>query len=135
MIDSVWAAHPGKLFLLIFKAGVGLFQNAAADVMRSGAAECKYTAALKVENLAAHQMKNRVCNFVDHASMPQMWRHCRQTVKIFVIAVYEQCCKRFVGQPFKPIVLFFGRQPITEITADNHKVVFIHFFLFRENIF
>ena len=60
-----------------------------------------------------------------------------QPVEIFMVAVHEQCRKRFLLQPFEQIPFLTVLAALTpnpaEIPADDDKIILRHLLLFRED--
>ena len=88
--------------------------------------------AIDFEDFPANQMKDLWAHLVDMSTMPGKDGKCIQAWEAFVVAIAEQGCPRSAIEPIKPFFLlpgFFLVVPDkTEVAADNHIIIFCHFF-------
>src|SRR5699024_2522834 len=115
--------------------------NSIGNVMGRGSAEGKDGTSVNAEGLPAHQMKDGRANHMYISTVAVFDRKCGQSVKILVISADKKRGKRFLIQPVQPIVFIFHCFSViflapdtAEISADDNKILFRHFFLFWKNV-
>lgn len=84
-----------------------------------------------LKHLPSKQMDHMGPDELYLASMPFLYWQFFQEVEVFVVAGYEQYCKRQTLQPVQCLTLFFASVPYSaEVAADDDMVTLCHIFLF-----
>ena len=102
MVDPELTAIAAQAVISFVEIRAVHIQNAVCNVVALCAAHCEESAVLKLKCLPAHQVNDVRSDFMHFPTVPLLHGVFVQSVKVFMIAVYEQNRKR---QGFQPVEL------------------------------
>ena len=127
MVDAELTVIAAQAVISFVKIRAVHVQNAVCNVVALRTAHCEEGTVLQLKRLTAHQVNDVRADLMHVSAVPLFHGIFVQRIEVFVIAVYEQDCKR---QGFQPvdlrIVALVAVPDAAKIAADDHVVVFRH---------
>lgn len=117
----------------LLKVWIVRLQDAAADIVATGAAHREEGLALDIVDLTLQQVNHRGSDPLYCAAVPLLCREFSQHIEVLMVARYEQSGE---GLRFQPVPLLSVAVPdAAEVSGNDHAVVFGQFRLFVEDVF